>query len=165
MAVAQEGVPQSFQRAAELQRETRGYSRVPGGRIALASLLVRLREDLADRAVGMSADRGRIALAGDFKVEAFAGAAVFESLPHQNGIPSSMSLPAPAMAGFLSRIEGLTDPNSIDAATVAQQVDYPGGRHARLAASVSFSITPSRAHRSAVTSAVCGSSVTRPRRQ
>src|SRR5262249_48257947 len=82
MAVAQERVPQGFQRAAELDREACGYSRVPGVRIALASWLVRLKEDFTDLAVSMSADRGRIALAGDFKVEAFAGAAVFESLPH-----------------------------------------------------------------------------------
>src|SRR5262249_11435260 len=89
MAVAQERVPQSFQRAAELQRETRGYSRVPGVRFALASWLVRLKEDFADRAVSVSADRGRIALAGDFKIEAFAGAAVFESLPHGCTVPPS----------------------------------------------------------------------------
>ena len=125
MAVAQERVPQSFQRAAELQRETCCYSRVPGVRIALASWLARLKEDFTDRAVSMSADRGRIALAGDFKVETFAGAAVFESLPHGRAskrISSSMSprLLVPAMAGFLSRVEGLADPNSIDAATVAQ---------------------------------------------
>ena len=71
-----------FQRAAELDREACGYSGVPSVRIALASWLVRLKEDFTDRAVSMSADRGRIALAGDFKVETFAGAAVFESLPH-----------------------------------------------------------------------------------
>src|SRR5262249_46399435 len=82
MAVAQDRVPQRFQRAAELQCETRGYSRVPGVRVALASWLARLKEDLADRAISMSADRSRVALAGDFKVETFAGAAVFESLPH-----------------------------------------------------------------------------------
>ena len=57
MAVAQERVPQSFQRAAELQREARGYSRVAGVRIALASWLVRLKEDFADRTVSMSAEK------------------------------------------------------------------------------------------------------------
>ena len=82
MAVAQERVPQGFQRAAELQREGRSHRGIASVRVALTSGLARLKEDFADRAIGISADSHREMLARDFKVEAFAGAAVFESLPH-----------------------------------------------------------------------------------
>ena len=82
MAVAQERVPQGFQRAAELQREGRSHRGIASVRVALTSGLARLKEDFADRAVSISADGHREVLATDLKLEAFAGAAVFESLPH-----------------------------------------------------------------------------------
>ena len=107
MAISKQRPLERFERATMLERQACSHGSVPSVRVALTSGLARLKEDFADRAVGMSADRGRIALAGDFKVEAFVAAAVFESLPHHrhsgaNGIESSMSpcLPAPAMAGF-----------------------------------------------------------------
>jgi len=82
MAVAQERVPQGFQRAAKLQREGRSHRGIASVRVALTSGLARLKEDFADRAVSISADGHREVLATDLKLEAFAGAAVFESLPH-----------------------------------------------------------------------------------
>ena len=82
MAVAQERVPQGFQRTAELQRQRCSHRGITSVCVALASWLSALKENLADRAIGISADGRREVLAGDFKLEAFAGAAVFESLPH-----------------------------------------------------------------------------------
>src|SRR5262249_44572675 len=76
------------------------------------------KEDCGDGAGGISADGRREVLAVDFKVEAFAAAAVFKSLPHvrvsKRDLSSSQSPRArvPAMAGFLSRVEGLTPKSS-----------------------------------------------------
>src|SRR5262249_54317926 len=47
----------------------------------------------------MSADCGHIALASDFKVEAFAGAAVFQSLPHSVLSKRNRVIHVPALAG------------------------------------------------------------------
>jgi len=65
-----------------LQREGRSHRGIASVRVALTSGLARLKEDFADRAVSISADGHREVLATDLKLEAFAGAAVFESLPH-----------------------------------------------------------------------------------
>jgi len=72
MAVAQERVPQGFQRAAELDREGCSHRGIASVRVALTSGLARLEEDFADRTVSISADGHHEVLAGDFKVEAFA---------------------------------------------------------------------------------------------
>jgi len=82
MAVAQERVPQGFQRAAELQCEGCSNCSIASVRVALTSGFARLEENFRDPAILKSADGRREMLAGDFEFEAFAGAAVFESLPH-----------------------------------------------------------------------------------
>ena len=69
MAIAQQRFLQNLQRATELQREGRSHSGVARIGVALRAGFVVLQENLADRAVGISADSSRVAQATDLKLE------------------------------------------------------------------------------------------------
>ena len=80
MAIAKQRALERFKRATVLQRQARGHGSVTRVGVALRAGFVVLQENLADRAVGISAESGRVAQATDLELERLGDASIRQAL-------------------------------------------------------------------------------------
>ncbi len=80
VAIAKQRALERFKRATVLQRQARAHGSVTRVGVALRAGFVVLQENLADRAVGISADSGRVAQATDLELERLGGASIRQAL-------------------------------------------------------------------------------------
>jgi hypothetical protein len=80
VAIAKQRALERFKWATVLQRQARGHGSVTRVGVAVRAGFVVLQENLADRAVGISADSGRVAKTTDLELESLGGASIRQAL-------------------------------------------------------------------------------------